>query len=127
MNRKNQSRLLKEILEGDDLAAFRLATLERGLTAARRTRARRHALRRCALVLLPAMAVAVVLLGRMASSSRLSPSAAAPAPTQLAAAPTRHPNVQFINDEQLFALFPGRAMALIGKPGHQQLVFLDAR
>ena len=30
-----------------------------------------------------------------------------------------------INDDELFALFAGRSMALIGKPGEQQLVFLD--
>jgi hypothetical protein len=33
--------------------------------------------------------------------------------------------VKIINDEELFALFPNRAMALIGSPGHQQLIFLD--
>jgi hypothetical protein len=33
--------------------------------------------------------------------------------------------VKIITDEELFALFPNRALALIGSPGHQQLVFLD--
>jgi hypothetical protein len=33
--------------------------------------------------------------------------------------------VKFINDEELLALFPGRPLALVGKPGEQQLVFLD--
>jgi hypothetical protein len=32
---------------------------------------------------------------------------------------------EIITDEELFALFPNRALALIGSPGHQQLVFLD--
>lgn len=35
--------------------------------------------------------------------------------------------IRFINDEELFALFPDRPMALIGEPGQQQLVFLDNR
>ena len=34
--------------------------------------------------------------------------------------------VSIITDEELFALFPGRAVALIGKPGRQQFVFLEA-
>ena len=33
--------------------------------------------------------------------------------------------VKIITDEELFALFPNRALALIGAPGRQQLVFLD--
>ena len=33
--------------------------------------------------------------------------------------------VKFITDEELLALFPDRPVALIGRPGHQQLVFLD--
>jgi hypothetical protein len=34
--------------------------------------------------------------------------------------------VKRISDEELLALFPGRSLALIGPPGHQELVFLDA-
>jgi hypothetical protein len=33
--------------------------------------------------------------------------------------------VKLINDEELFRLFPGRSLALIGKPGEQKLIFLD--
>jgi hypothetical protein len=33
--------------------------------------------------------------------------------------------VKLINDDELLALFPDRPVALIGKPGQQQLVFLD--
>jgi DNA-binding XRE family transcriptional regulator len=32
---------------------------------------------------------------------------------------------KMLSDEELFALFPGRSLALVGKPGYQQLVFLD--
>jgi len=35
------------------------------------------------------------------------------------------PAVQFINDDELLALFPNRPVALIGEPGKQRLVFLD--
>ena len=36
-------------------------------------------------------------------------------------------DIKLITDEELFALFPGRSVALIGKPGHQQLVFLNTQ
>jgi hypothetical protein len=33
--------------------------------------------------------------------------------------------VRFITDNELLALFGDRAVGLIGKPGHQMLVFYD--
>jgi len=33
--------------------------------------------------------------------------------------------MKYISDEELFKLFPGRSIALIGKPGEQELIFLD--
>jgi len=33
--------------------------------------------------------------------------------------------VKYITTQELFALFPGRPIALIGKPGRQQVIFLD--
>jgi hypothetical protein len=39
--------------------------------------------------------------------------------------PTETNKVKIITDEELFALFPNRAVALIGAPGHQQLIFLN--
>jgi len=53
------------------------------------------------------------------------PSVAPPALRVAAAPPADTSKVKIITDEELFALFPNRAMALIGSPGHQQLVFLD--
>ena len=35
------------------------------------------------------------------------------------------PPVKFITDEELLALFPNRSVGLIGKAGHQELVFFD--
>jgi hypothetical protein len=46
---------------------------------------------------------------------------------EVAAVTAPEPGVKIINDEELFALFPGRAVALIGKPGHRQFVLLDSR
>ena len=38
---------------------------------------------------------------------------------------TAESKVEYITADQLFALFPNRQIALVGKPGHQQLIFLD--
>jgi hypothetical protein len=45
--------------------------------------------------------------------------------TSFAADKPKIGEIKLITDEELFALFPGRSVALIGKPGHQQLVFLN--
>jgi len=34
-------------------------------------------------------------------------------------------NIDYISDDELFALFPGRAAALIGSPDSQPFIFLD--
>jgi hypothetical protein len=47
------------------------------------------------------------------------------APATLALESKGLSKVEYITADQLFALFPNRPMALIGKPGHQQLIFLD--
>jgi hypothetical protein len=128
MNRQEQSRMLKEILESEEAAEFRQRALEQGLAAVRRARGRRQALRLGA-VLLPVLAVAALVAAHANRPAKVS-QAPPHAQTEMASAsPTSGASgsaIRFINDEQLFALFPGRSMALIGKPGHQQLVFLDA-
>src|SRR2546426_10703318 len=125
MKRSDQRSLLREILTGDDLTDFRRASLEDGLPAVRRHRQRRLGLRISALASLPIfLALAIVLQRAPQSTSRQAGSPGARAvPTALRADTTR---VKFITDEELFALFPNRPMALIGKPGKQQLVFLDS-
>ena len=148
MKRSEQDQLLKEILAGDDLSDFRQASLEQGLMAIRRQRQRRRIVRACALVCLPLLLALGILIrlapwdksaqdgaqsqknyptgqapesptGRIASAN--PPVTAIPAPRAGRGA------VKFITDEELFALFPNRPLALIGKPGQQQLVFLDQR
>ncbi len=127
MKSSERDRLLQEILAGDDLTEFRQASLDHGLTLVRRLRHRRRAARLCAVVGMPLLLVLGMLF-------RLSPQVAKPTgPSSTAAAsagpasPARNPAVKFITDEELFALFPNRPVALLGKPGQQQLVFLDAR
>jgi hypothetical protein len=67
---------------------------------------------------------AFLLLG-MVLVLRRGSSPAPPATGPVVALQTDTAKVKIITDEELFALFPNRAMALIGSPGHQQLVFLD--
>ena len=114
MKPSDQDRLLRELLDDESLEGLRRATLAQGLAHLRARRRRRAALSGAAGV------VALVVVTAIAFRP------AAPAPLA-AVAPTRATvsEVKEISDAELFALFPGRAMALIGPPGRQQFVFLD--
>jgi hypothetical protein len=123
MKRTEQDQLLESILSGPDLVEFRQTTLEHGLMQLRTQRLRRRVLR-LAFACLAAGLVIPVFLGIRSTENRRErveeKSTAMAAPSSAVQS-----QVQFITDEQLFALFPNRHMALIGKPGEQQLVFLD--
>jgi hypothetical protein len=69
---------------------------------------------------------AVAILSRRApeASNRQIPSAN-PTTVAISTPQAESRDVKFITDEELFALFPNRPLALVGKPGQQQLVFLD--
>ncbi len=117
MKRTEREKLLNEILSGEELADFRQASLAHALASLERRRQRRRALRVCAWASLPVLLAAALLINRPHAT-----------PLTLAVSPetaTPRPPVKFINDDELMALFPNRALALIGAPGHQQLVFLD--
>ena len=123
MKHNDQDQLLNEVFGGERLEAFRQATLERGLGALRHRRRRNRITKLCALACLPLIATLLFLLKETLPAKRV-----AILPTKdLPSVPAPNPNraVKIINDEELFALFPNRSMALVGKPGHQQLVFLD--
>ncbi len=115
MTEEEKKQLLDAILADDDLAQWRAATLHRGLTELRRRR-RRNAAARISLVALPAALLAILMLHSPPSVQEpLAPGM----PVALAAP------VKRITAEQLLALFPNRPVALVGEPGHKQLVFLD--
>lgn len=119
MKNDDLDRLLAGVLEAEELQALRQSTLEAGLAHLRRRGRRRRMLQTCGAGLL--ILAALVVIWRVETVPRRSQRLAgehltAPGPTA---------GVQIINDEQLFALFPNRSLALVGKPGHQQLVFLD--
>lgn len=123
MKLEEQQRLLEAILAGEDPPGLREATLELGLRALKARRARRRLLR-CAGIAAFALALAAGLLWHELSSP---PPQRGVLRSEVVAAPSPSPavRVKFITDDELMALFPDRSVALIGKPGRQQLVFLD--
>ncbi len=125
MKRNDQDRLLDEILGGTELAALRQASLDAGLRRVR-ARARRLQARRIGIVAALPVLLAVALMGLRPgvsdTGSERTANAAAPAPR--ATAPEFKP-IRAVTDEELFALFPNRSLALVGKPGSQRLIFLD--
>ena len=125
MIRDDQDRLLDEILAGDELEQFRRASENQMLNAVRRSRRRRRATRVIALCSLPLVAALALVMAHHGTSTRTTASNHPQITPQATPISPNKPAVQTINDEQLFALFPDRPMALVGPPGHQQLVFLD--
>jgi hypothetical protein len=119
MTDQDKNHLLEELLGDEELERVREASLSGGL---REMRGRRHrALAgRVGLMMLPALMLAFVVFSPRFQSSHHTIS-----PTAVALASKPESKVEFITTEQLFALFPNRSMALVGKPGHQQLIFLD--
>ena len=128
MKRQDQDKLLRETLTGGELSDFRKASLASGLAAVRRRRRYRRAAQAGAIMVLTLL----VSLGIVHQYSNGKPvreiASRKQTPATLATSPapsSESTKVKTISDDELFALFPGRAMALVGKPGEQQLVFVD--
>ena len=127
MKRHDQDELLRKTLSGEEVSGFRAASLASGMAAVRKRRRYRRAVQFSALAILTLLVALGIahqqkhknLSREVASTRHTPPISASPAPSAETA------KVKIISDEELFALFPGRAMALVGKPGEQQLVFLD--
>ena len=116
--------LLTEILTGDEPSDFRRTSLEHALKSLRRQR-RWRTVRAGAAASLTLLLVCLFLFHRPAKAPVRQIVFSPPRPSAVPAPPTRTAEVKFITDDELLALFPDRPVALIGKPGHQQLVFLD--
>lgn len=114
MRKSDQEQLLRDSLDDAGLEAIRQSTLAQGVRVLRR-RTRRT--RQVEALLLGAIPLLLVGLFAYRGFS-VAPKRFAPTIQQTA-------GVKIINKEQLFALFPNRPIALIGKPGRQQVVFLD--
>ena len=126
MKRPDQDPLLKGILEDEKLDRFRRDSLDRALVAMRSARRTRQTARMGMLGALPALVILLFITPKPVQKTTL---ASRPANvrqnTPPASAQVKEPTVKLISDDELFALFPDRPVALIGKPGHQQLVLLD--
>ena len=120
MKRSDQDRLLREILEEGEGTDYRAASLAGGLDFLRRRKRRGRIAQAWAAGVLAGLLIFGVVWhpGSRPRGTRI-------AVVTDAAARTDTSKVKIINDEELFALFPNRAMALIGPPGRQQLIFLD--
>jgi hypothetical protein len=123
MKRDEQDELLREFLSGEEVSDFRRVSLERGLAEMQRQRWERRVAKIgvAAMALLAAAAIVFQHGNRQTAHEMASVKPA----SAIESSETKNPEVKIISDEELFALFPGRAMALVGKQGEQQLVFLD--
>jgi hypothetical protein len=122
MNRRDQEKLLKEILPAEDISDFRNASLERGLAGLRHERRRRQVVRfSAALIALVGLSIGLLVHSRnqrQNNRAAIQPSSQ-PAPVEVAAS-----HVDFISDDELLNYFTNEPVALVGKPGEQRLVFL---
>jgi hypothetical protein len=123
MKEPDSGPLLRDLLQDGADAAFREASLNAILRAARRTRRQRKILRvaGCAAVLLLGAAAIWqrpnVLPGRASAVSHDS---------SIEGEPARKP-IRYIDDNELLSLFPNRPVALIGSAQGQQLIIFDRR
>jgi hypothetical protein len=126
MRKPDQDEILANIFADENLDTLREATLASGLTSIRQRRQRRRRIEMAATL---AVAVLVILAATVPwsakSPTQLARQSAPMSPTAMPAPQAPAPKIQYINQQELFALFPNRSIALIGKPGHQQLIFLD--
>ncbi|MCW5554279.1 MAG: hypothetical protein KIS67_19235 [Verrucomicrobiae bacterium] len=126
MNVHERNRLTKEILAGDEIAALRQRSLENGLAALRHRRRRRQVARLAACLAFSSLLVYGFLIERKPLEETAMTAALGLTTTEIASTEATRPAVKFITDDELFALFPDRAMALIGNPGRQQVLFFGA-
>lgn len=119
-------RLLDDVLTPDHPDRFRDESLQTVLSIVRSRKRRRQMTQATLLLALPLVLAGVLWLKRQAGGPGLLPAAANPETFASSTAPTiPGTDIRLISDDDLFALFPGRAMALIGPKDNQELVFLD--
>ena len=125
MKHPEHDRLLNEIVTGEELADFREASLQHALDAIRQQRRRQRFVRLGALAAVPIVVAFGIVFSRSPKPALRETAASNASPVAVASTPPRTAPVKFISDDELLALFPDRPVALIGKPGQQQLFFLD--
>lgn len=127
MNPREKDPLLRATLEQGDLESFRRTSLEQMLSANAREQNRRQTLRKGGYTAV----LALLLLGLFYPSFKgPRPSTQVvrnDRPAESVSPATAGLAVKNLTDEELFALFPNRATALVGPPGRQEFVFLDEK
>jgi hypothetical protein len=113
--------LLHAVLDSDD--ELRAKTLQAGLTALRRRRANRSVARAAMFVLAPMLAI--VALSLAFNRSRSDSATRSHSSSLVATRTIEGTAIRDLTDEELLAFFKGRPVALVGSPGHQQLVLFD--
>jgi hypothetical protein len=121
MTPQDHDHLLGELLSGDEISAFRRGSLEKSLDYVRIHRKRRQWKRGATAGLCLVLFLSAGIVWNRLSENFYSTQSR----LTLRSTPETVSELKVINDEELFRLFPGRSMALIGKPGEQELVFLD--
>ncbi len=135
MNPPDNDSLLREILPGDQAEAFRASSLQHFLRAADQQRRRRSARHSVFSTSVAVVALLGLLLGagtvRKGNQIQVATADNTPSPTSLPtqakSAPVVRNGVRMLSDDELLDMFRGRRVALVGKPGQQQLVLLDQR
>jgi hypothetical protein len=113
MTAREQDQLLDEILQDETFEGLRQSSLDAGLHAIRQRRRQRLAVKTSVIVM-------VFVLCLMPFAGRRSPSLGSVSPRLVVSPP-----VERLTADQLLALFPDRPVALVGKAGEQQLIFLE--
>jgi hypothetical protein len=133
MSASKPNRLVDELLCGQEVAQCRASSLEQMLQSARRRQRQRQIGRIACSAALPALVIfgflAHPLLRRPGSLTHVPAPVSAGLPAdagQTKSTQGGNALVNFVSDDELLNLFPGRAVALIGVPGEQQLVFLGS-
>ena len=125
MNRDNHNRLLQELFDSEELARLRRVSLDHMLASARLRRQRRRIGRAGVFAALSLLLITGVFSIRAPRAPTVRNASSAPANTAASASKATSVTVKIITDEELYALFPNRSLALIGPVGAQRLVFFD--
>ena len=107
-----------ELLASDRFERLRANSLALGLRGVRRQRRLRSALHAFPAVVLVCLVTVLVV---RSYPTRSTPGSY-PIPMAQQAAPHPENRIEIISDTELLGLFPGQTIALIGPPGHQQLL-----
>lgn len=127
MKRSDQDQLLQELLTDAAWSKFRGDSLEQTVRALRQRQRTTRFARIGLLALAPVLVSLGLWINFRAPNVTVTRQEISSPPPIVEIRPTRPAEpVEQITKEELLALFPGRALALIGPPGERQLIFFDS-